>query len=318
MMRRLILRGVVAALVTAGVGFTVAQFTPSSPCPVKRLVRSLLGGTTSADCCCDSCERAPVIVDLSAPWLKDPAALLPEDGLKMPDVIPPQERSKELDLIDLSLLSEGVNPSRPTYEVEEAASPFAEVPQSVSGEVKNVGPKAPRVTLVESQPRPGYMPPCKDVDEGSPRYMPYAEEESEEPQIELRPPSADRPMWRIESPSAFKERMERDKAIHLEEPPLCQEDPAAPYHYPGCPHTGPCPGTEKKDSPAMPKADEPAAKPASDRGADARPAIKFHVTLKKSIPAEDDAGPARRDVDTMEFRPTDTGAVDFFHRKQIY
>jgi hypothetical protein len=318
MMRRLVVRGVAVALVTAGVGFTVAHFTPSSRCPVTRLVRSIMGGTKSADCCCDSCERAPVIVDLSAPWLKDPTALLPEDDLRLPDVIPPQERSKELDLIDLSLLSEGVNPSRPNYEEEEAANPVAEMPQIVSGPVKNVGPEALRVTLVESQPRPGYMPPCRDDAGGSPSYMPYAEEDSEEPRIELIPPSADRSTWRIESPSAFKERMERDKAIHFEEPPLCQEDPAAPYHYPGCPHTGPCPGTEKKDAPAMPKADEPTAKPASDRGTDARPAIKFHVTLKKSIPAEDDASPAHREVDTMEFRPTDTGAVDFFHRKQVY
>ncbi len=301
MMRRLIVRGVAVALVTAGVGFTVAQFSPCARCPVTRLVRAVMGGAKSTECVSDSCARAPVIVDLSATWLKDPAALFPEDSLKLEDVIPPQERTKELDLIDLSLLSEAVNPSRPNYEEEETAAPFKGVLEIASGQAENVGPEAPRVTLVESQPRPGYMPPFRDDEEGSPRYMPYAGEESEGPQIE--------------SPAALKARLE---AVHLEEPPLCQEDPAAPYHYPGCPHTGPAPGAGKKDAPAMPKADEPAATPGSNHGADARPAIKFHVTLKQSIPAEDDAGPARSEVDTMEFRPTDTGAVDFFHRKQIY
>lgn len=309
MMRRLVLRGVAVALVMAGVGFTVARLTPCARCPVTRLVRSVLGSAESAACSCDACERAPVIVDLSAAWLKDPAALFPEDNLQLADVLPPQGQSRELDLIDLSFLSEAANPTRPNYEEE-----GQEALEIVSGRAETADPEAPRVTLIESQPRPGHMPPCEDEDGSSPRYMPYAEEESEAPPIILSPPGPDR-ITRREAPSALNERPE---AVHLEEPPLCQEDPAAPYHYPGCPHTGPCPGADKKDTPAMPKADEPAAKPGSDRGANARPAIKFHRTLKKSIPAEDDAGPAGSQVDTMEFRPTDTGAVDFFHRKQIY
>jgi hypothetical protein len=222
-------------------------------------------------------------VDLSAPWLTDPSALFPEDNLQLENVIPSRERSKELDLIDLSLLSEAAHPARPNYEEEEATDQFREVLESVSGQAEKSGPEAPRPVLVESQTTSASMTP---TDEGrSPRYMSYAKEED----------------------------------LHLEEPPLAQEDPVAPYDYPGCLQADPCPRIEEKTPPAAPKAAKPPSTPSRDRGADARPTgIKYHTTLKKSIPSQDDTSPTHPEVDTMEFRPTDAGSVDFLHRRQIY
>ncbi len=288
MMRKLIWRGMAVALMTGGVCWTAAQFKQCPGSAVARLLRSAVGGTKSAECCG---ERAPVIVDLSAPWSKDPDALFPEDNLKLEDVLPLQERSKQLDLIDLSLLSEAANPARPNYaEEEEAATAAVEpVPATASG------PEAPHVALIETKPTaPRRLMPFTDEEGGARRYMPYADE-SEEAPIQLT------------------------GAIHSEEPPLAQEDPTIPYQYPGCLYLGPCPGSEKKGSPAPPKAKESPSTPGRDRGADARPSgLKYHVTLKKSVPIEDDSSPKHPEVDTMEFRPSDAGAVDFIHRRQIY
>lgn len=313
MMRRLIGRGMAVILVTGGVCWTAAQFKQCPASVVARLLRSAIGGPKSADST-PACSgaRAPVIVDLSPTWLKDSNALFPDDSLKLEDVIPPRERSKELDLIDLGLLSEAANLARPNYEEEEAG--LTEAPVTASCSAGETGPEARRPVLVESTAKPGYMHGGAEAKGHSPRFMPYAadspaptgaatEEESEESQLH----------W---FGAGFRSST---GIIHLEEPPLCQEDPAAPYQYPGCPYIGPRPQAEKKNSPTMPKADKPPTTPGDNRGADARPTtIKHHVTLKPSIPTRDDVSPNHPEVDTMEFRPSDAGAVDFIHQKRIY
>jgi hypothetical protein len=145
---------------------------------------------------------------------------------------------------------------------------------------------------------PERMPPCIDDEDRAPATMPYAED----PQ-ECRPPSTWRPM-----PNDYSgcEESESPSPLHRAD---CQEDPAYPYQYPGCPYIGPAttPGVYHR-LPAMPE--------------EGRPKDLYQLPMRHTEPAapgnsrptkpaDEIDCPTHPEVDTMEFRRSDAKEGEF-------
>ncbi len=110
---------------------------------------------------------------------------------------------------------------------------------------------------------------------------------------------------------------EESEAMHEEEPPPCQEDPAYQYQYPGCPFTGKCPFLDAPGMrPNVPLHENKRKKAILDPGFDPN---SLHVPerLKRLLPqagsAEEEEGEPlpEPNVDTTEFRPSDAKPGEF-------
>lgn len=322
-MRRFIWRGLAITLIAAGGCWTTYHVKGCPTCGAARLVRSIFGSRTPEMVAEGPHTRQPVVVDLSPAQLRNLEALLPESACKLEDFVTPEQRAKELELIDLSQLSAAANLARPSYEEEaylldlsrlenngclvDADTPPVQEPcQFCTGDV---APEMAAPTLIEANPkRLPYMPPCSDEPPPAPRFMAYATDPAPSAHGWLQ-------IWmslfrKPASPPIVEEEAE---VIHLEEPPLCREDPALPYQYPGCPFISPSsPSTTPKARESKPKTDA-----VPDMEVQARP-LKWHQTFKKT--PEADENPAHPEVDTMEYRPSDAkkGAEDIFQLKRPY
>jgi hypothetical protein len=155
---------------------------------------------------------------------------------------------------------------------------------------------------------------CFDDDEDAPARMPRAD--GTEP---LTGTDALFRFWQDLFRGAMEEMdgQEESEALHEQEPPLCQEDPAYQYQYPGCPFTGKCPYLDAPTSrPDAPLHENKRKKAIMDPGFDPN---SLHVPerLKRFLPqagsAEEEEGEPLPEptVDTTEFRPSDAKAGEF-------
>jgi hypothetical protein len=147
---------------------------------------------------------------------------------------------------------------------------------------------------------PERMPPCIDDEDRAPATMPYAEDSESQ---ECGPVSR----WR-RMPNDYSgcEESEPRSPLHRAD---CQEDPAYPYQYPGCPYIGPAttPGVYHR-LPAMPEERRPKdlyQLPMHHT----EPEAPGNFHLKKQ--ADEADCPTHPEVDTMEFRRSDAKEGEF-------
>ena len=158
------------------------------------------------------------------------------------------------------------------------------------------GEREPDTRLMRGYPE--RMPPCTDDEDLAPATMPYAEDSQE-----CRPASR----WR-RMPNDYSgcEESESRSPLHRAD---CQEDPAYPYQYPGCPYIGPAatPGVYHR-LPAMPEEGPPKdLYQAPLRHTE--PPAPGDFRFKK--PVDEIDCPTHPEVDTMEFRHSDAKEGEF-------